>query len=383
MGVFKGTYDLQKEGSRDAARHQEKLKEAFKKHLKDIISEENIITHNNGKKVKVPIKGLDQYRFIFDQKKTKHIGQGDGETQEGDIVHREPRPGDGQPSQPGDEEGDEIYEAEIELADLVEMMLEDLGLPRLDPKKKADLTVPETVWNDISKKGSMGNMHKKRTIIENMRRNAQQNGKPYFGDLKQDDLRYKSWKEEFRPITSAVVIAMMDVSGSMTTDKKYIARSFFFWMTQFLRRKYENVEIIFVSHTTTAKEVTEEQFFTSMESGGTMCASAYNKALEIIDTRFDPSLWNIFAFHFSDGETWNDEDECVSAIKKLCKLCNMVGYGEIDIDEYNWGGNWSTLAEYYAEHIPDEPNFVQATITEKDQVYPVLRKFFSEQYEEE
>ena len=122
----------------------------------------------------------------------------------------------------------------------------------------------------------------------------------------------------------------MDVSGSMGEFKKYIARSFFFWMVRFLRTKYDNVEIVFISHHTEAKEVTEEQFFTQGESGGTVVSSAYQLALDIIRARFPPRDWNVYPFHFSDGDNYySDNEEAVRLADELIETCNLFGYGEI------------------------------------------------------
>lgn len=116
--------------------------------------------------------------------------------------------------------------------------------------------------------------------------------------------------------------------------EKYVARSFFFWMLRFLRTKYEKVEIVFIAHHTEAKEVTEEAFFSKGESGGTICSSAYRKALEIIDERYPPSRYNIYPFHFSDGDNLtSDNDRCVKLVRELMEKCNMFGYGEVN--QYN------------------------------------------------
>ena len=112
--------------------------------------------------------------------------------------------------------------------------------------------------------------------------------------------------------------------------KKYIARSFFFWMVRFLRTKYDNVEIVFISHHTEAREVTEEQFFTQGESGGTVVSSAYQLALDIIGARYRPTDWNIYPFHFSDGDNYySDNEEAVRLADELIQTCNLFGYGEI------------------------------------------------------
>jgi uncharacterized sporulation protein YeaH/YhbH (DUF444 family) len=162
--------------------------------------------------------------------------------------------------------------------------------------------------------------------------------------------------------------------NSMGEFEKDIARSFYFWMVRFLRTKYQNVRIVFISHHTEAKEVTEEEFFHRGESGGTQVSSAYELALRIIAERFPPSEWNIYPFHFSDGDNlpW-DNDLCVSLVKRLVEQCNLFGYGEI---REGYRGSTSTLMSAFGK-IHD-PKFVTVTISDKKEVYPALKKFFSD-----
>jgi len=156
----------------------------------------------------------------------------------------------------------------------------------------------------------------------------------------------------------------------MGSFEKYCARSFFFWMTRFLRRQYEKVEIVFIAHHTEAKEVTEEEFFTRGESGGTICSSAYIKALEIIDSRFSPSLYNIYPFHFSDGDNLtSDNERCVRLIKEILNVANIFGYGEVN--QYNRS---STLMSAY-KHL-EHQQFLYHVIKEKTEIYSALKTFF-------
>lgn len=390
MSINQGTWDLHKAGSKDAYRHQQKLKDAFKKQLHEIISQEDIITADgSGRRVRVPVKALDSYRFIYDRHSEKQVGQGDGETEVGDVVGRE---GEQQSSgkQAGKDAGEEYYEAEIDLDDLIEMMLEDLKLPRLEPKKQHELTSKELQYDDIRKRGSISRLDKKRSIVENIKRNAKSGEGAKVADISQDDLRFRTWTERERPVTSAVVFALMDVSGSMGADEKYISRSFFFWMVNFLRHKYENVEVRFIAHTTEAHFCSEHDFFHRGESGGTKCSSAYKLALETIEESYNPQDWNTFVFHFSDGETFGDMDECVALIDELLKVSNMVGYSEIKLNDYGelnvygftpmYGGTSSLLGRYKSA-FEKRKNFVQAKITEKGDVWRVLKMFFSDEME--
>ena len=122
-----------------------------------------------------------------------------------------------------------------------------------------------------------------------------------------------------REESNAVVVCIMDTSGSMDRLKKYLARSFFFLLFQFLCTKYKAVEIVFIAHHTQAKEVTEEEFFHKGESGGTLISSGYRKALDVIQQRYHPEHWNVYAFHCSDGDNFeSDNEEALKAARELC-----------------------------------------------------------------
>jgi uncharacterized protein len=172
------------------------------------------------------------------------VGQGDGDSEVGDVVAK--GPGDdqaGQGKQAGDQPGTDFYEAEVTVDDLAELIFADLGLPDLRPKATQEVPTDTVKFTEVRKKGPMGNLDKKRTIMENLKRNAMK-GLPEFGKITNEDLRFKVWEQETRPSSSAVVVAMRDASGSMGEFKKYITRSLFFWMVRFLRTKYQDVEIV-------------------------------------------------------------------------------------------------------------------------------------------
>ncbi|NGM83023.1 sporulation protein YhbH [Paenibacillus sp. 7124] len=369
--VSREDWSLHRKGHQDQERHQQKVKEAIKSNLPDLVTEENIIMSDGKQIVKVPIRSLDEYRIIYNYRKQKHVGQGDGDSQIGDVLGREPaQAGPGKGDKAGDQPGQDLVEAEVDLEDLEDILFQEFELPHLKPKDKEEVEVQSIVFNDIRKKGMMSNIDKKRTLLENLRRNARA-GIPKIHRISPDDLRYKTWDETTIPHSNAVIIAMMDTSGSMGTFEKYCARSFFFWMTRFLRRQYEKVEIVFLAHHTEAKEVTEHDFFTRGESGGTICSSAYQKALDIIDKRYPPSKYNIYPFHFSDGDNLSSDNErCVKLIGELLKRSNIFGYGEVN--QYNRS---STLMSAY-KHIK-QPQFMYYVIKDKKEVYQALKTFFA------
>ncbi|HLN62289.1 MAG TPA: DUF444 family protein [Symbiobacteriaceae bacterium] len=198
--------------------------------LPEIIAEESIITSDGKRLVKVPIRSLEEYRFRFDPYQGEKVGQGDGDSQVGDVIGKGPgQQGAGQGKKAGDQAGSDYYEAELTVDDLAELIFEDLGLPDLRPKASQEIPTEDVKFTEVRKKGPMSNLDKRRTIMENLKRNARQ-GLPAFGNITNDDLRFKVWEQETRPTSAAVVLAMRDASGSMGEFKKYITRSLFFWM---------------------------------------------------------------------------------------------------------------------------------------------------------
>ncbi|HEX8221893.1 MAG TPA: sporulation protein YhbH [Chloroflexia bacterium] len=378
MSVSQHDWSLHRKGPQDQQRHKERIKEAIKQNLKHIVSEENIILSDGKHVIKVPIRSLEEYRFRYDENSGKHAGSGDGDSQVGDVLGQAGNSkgkgkGAGKGQGPaGEEPGVDYYEAEVSVDEIAALLFEDLGLPNLQEKRLQEIESPAVRFTDIRKKGAMSNLDKRRTLLENLKRNASA-GNPTVGNIRDEDLRYKTWETRVEYQSNAVVLALMDVSGSMGEFEKYVARSFYFWMVRFLRTKYENVRIVFISHHTEAREVTEEEFFHKGESGGTQVSSAYQLALNIIRERFPSRDWNIYPFHFSDGDNlpW-DNDLCVRLVKEMLAECNLFGYGEI---REGYRGSTSTLMSAFNK--VDDPKFISVTINDKAAVYPALQRFFS------
>jgi sporulation protein YhbH len=366
-------WSLQRKGPIDQARHLEKIRDAVRERLDDLVTEEAIITSDGNRTVKVPIRSLEEYKFRYDPWRGDHIGQGSGDSAPGDVIGRLPKQagkaGAGG-KEAGDQPGEDVYEVEISVDDLAAVVFEGLELPHLKPKTEAAWPKPTERFREISKVGLMGNLDKRRTLRENLLRNARQ-GQAVVRGITQDDLRFKTWVEETQQSTGAVIIAMRDVSGSMGDFKKFIARSFYFWMVRFLRSRYREVEVCFVVHHTQAREVDEDTFFRLGESGGTKVSSAYELCLELIETRYPPHRWNIYPFHFSDGDNWSDADNrrTVELLQKILPMVNVFGYGEI-----REGGYTSTLMSAFQKF--EDERFRSVTITAKNEVLTALRRFF-------
>lgn len=446
--IYHDDWDLSEKGKKDAERHRDKIDEAIRKNARDVIGEESIITKRGKKKVRIPVRGMKDYKFVHgdNEGNVGGIGQGDGSQKPGDVIGRKEKPGigdgEGEDSKPGNQEGADYMEAEVDIDYLLQIMFEDLGLPWIEEKTKAKQLVPKGwKFDTISKKGIIPRIHKKRTMIEAIKRNvvlaaeimnetdcdeevAYKALNQCFCDLNDaiqlvkegkvdmdqpdtimmdnEDLRFKQIEEDVEYHSNAVVIAMMDTSGSMDREKKYLCRSLLFWLTEFLKKKYEYVEIKFIQHTTTANVVDEETFFHKGESGGTYCYTAFEKANYIIDTEYPLSEWNVYCVYVGDGEDF-EPSKTVRYIKEMLdKNINMLGYVEIDIDygadpisQIFGGGGFSgfkTLLteikqnfkfEHYRERETDfyknmKRRFLCSVIRRKEHVWPTLKHMLFE-----
>jgi len=365
----------------DRRRHRRLVEKAIKKNLHEIVAEESIIGQSKNKKIKIPIRGLKEYQFIYG-KNQGGVGTGTGKEKRGDVIAREViTSGQQGRGGAGSEEGEEIYETEITIEDLVNYIFEDLNLPHLD-RKKFSQTDTEVDYKRLGyrPKGIPPRLAKKRSVMEKLkRRQGRRRVDSDFREeerfpFREEDLRYHYVREERRPQANAVVFCIMDTSGSMDLTKKYLARSFYFLLYQYLRLKYTQVEVVFIAHTTTAREVKEDEFFHRVESGGTFISSGYRKALEIMEERFNPAVWNIYAFHTSDGDNWEEDNRhAVVAAGELCRACNLFGYGEIDPDGFH---TISPISKLFQESLRQD-NFTMVKITEKDDVFPALKKLLT------
>lgn len=377
----------------DKRRHKELVEDTIKKNLVDILSEESIIGQTKNKKIKIPIRGLKEYQFVYG-KNVPGVGSGDGTEKRGDVVGTEKDDKGKGNKGAGNEEGDDIYETEITIEDIMEYIFQDLNLPNLTKKRFSEI-----VWEGskkkcgYQKKGIPPRLAKKKTVVEKLKRKQGMKKALKEGtddtklneDLleqyalqddqligrfpfKDDDLRYYRVKPTKKREFNAVIMCIMDTSASMDQNKKYLARSFFFMLYQFVKMKYSSVEVVFIAHSTTAKVVTEQEFFHKVESGGTYISSGYDKALNIINEKFNPAIWNIYAFHVSDGDNWSeDNDRAVKAANKLCDVCNLFGYAEIMAYGYT-----SAIKKRYAAEVKRD-NFVPVSMKKKEDMWDALR----------
>ncbi|TFD97712.1 sporulation protein YhbH [Jeotgalibacillus salarius] len=364
--VSKEDWSLHQQGQEDQRRHDQKIQQAVKDRLPELITEESVIMSDGKKVVKIPVRSLDEYKIRYDHSKKKHIGQGNGESEAGDIIARSKESG----RQAGSDPGEDYVEAEVSIEEIETALFSQLELPDFKQKEEVEATKEGIQFTDIRTKGLTGNIDKKKTMMTAFKRNAM-NGESGFHPILPEDIRYKTWTESKEKESKAAVIAMMDTSGSMGMFEKYIARSFFFWLVKFLKLHYAHVEIRFISHHTEAKEVEEETFFTKGESGGTICSSAYRKALEIVESDYPIERYNIYAFHISDGDNLtSDNERCLPLIKKLAAHCNMFGYGEVS----QYHRQSSLMSVFTKSEQEDIRTFV---VRRKTEVLDALKYFLS------
>ncbi len=369
--------------ARDRLRHREKIKDTIRHNIGEIIAEESIIGQNKNKIIKIPIRSIKEYRFVYGEN-TPGVAQGDGSQKPGDVVGQSGPPGPGQgQGGGGDQPGIDAVETDVTLEELINIMFDDLELPELEKKSLRTIVSEDArkrkglrhagIRPRLNKKETAKNRIRRKLAVRGSRGVDFDNEETRF-PFHKDDMRYYHVVPTEKEASNAVVFCIMDTSGSMGTVKKYLARSFYFLLYQFVKQKYQNVEVVFIAHHTEAKEVTEEEFFHKVESGGTYISSGYKKALQIIEDRYHPSLWNIYAFHCSDGDNfYSDNERAVQSADELCKVCNLFGYGEIKPSgsAYYSGSMLEVFSQIKAE------NFQMIVIEKKEDLWSGFKSFLT------
>lgn len=214
FSLHKEDWSLHRKGQQDQERHKEKVKQAIKENLSDLISDESIIMSDGRQIVKIPIRSLEEYRFRYNFNKSRQSGTGNGDTQIGDVIAQgKPEPGQpGQGQGAGDSPGADYFEADVALEDIESILFAELELPNLTAKAPEQVITQDIDFRDVRKKGLSSNIDKKRTLIESIRRNALSASEEFR--IHPDDLRYKTWEDIEKPDSNAVVLALMDTSGS-------------------------------------------------------------------------------------------------------------------------------------------------------------------------
>ncbi|WP_439882311.1 YeaH/YhbH family protein [Pontibacter sp. MBLB2868] len=393
-----------------------RVESQIKKAIPDIISQESITDSKKGGSVKVPVRGLDEPSFHHDPKtgKKQIVKPGNDRFNEGDRVPK-PKEGGGKgrgkgSNSPGTTEDE--FTVVLSREEFLKYFFDDLALPNMVKKlmdstenfemKRAGYTkdsVPSRLNVKTSYQQSLGrrlalkgvfdkklqaleeqlkttkNKAEKTTLQEEIEKVKRQAGTvPFFEDI---DLRYNNFERVPVPITSAVMFCIMDVSASMGMHEKDIAKRFFTLLYIFLTRQYKNVELVFIRHHTEAKEVDEEEFFHSRESGGTVVAPSLKLMDKIMRERYDES-WNVYCCQASDGDVWSKQDavECKNLVQEtILPAIQYMAYLEISNRSRE-----SDLWQAY-NRISNDEDFSIRQVYEVYEIWPVFQGLFRKRSE--
>jgi uncharacterized sporulation protein YeaH/YhbH (DUF444 family) len=373
-------YDLFSRGARDWLRHNDKVREAVQNHLPELIAGPDLITGPQDRTVQVPVRLLEHARFRLAEGRTQ-TGAGQGEGKPGDVLQS------GEPEQdaPGDfgeggsEDGELKLLLEFSIDDVMDWVWEELKLPDLKPKPSARIDEMELVREGWDKRGARSRLDRRRTVKEAIKRRAVQTDPVPFTN---DDLRFRQLVTRSRPSTSAVIFFVIDVSASMTQIERKLAKSFFFFALQGIRRKYAKVETRFIAHTTHAWEFGEADFFQVSGIGGTIASSAFRLTLDTIRNELNPSANNIYLFYASDGENFTEDRAAANqSLTELAGLLNYIGYIE------TLPGVPRSLETEMRRLCNDLERrglpVGSSVLSNPEDVWRALRKFFSDQAEAE
>jgi uncharacterized sporulation protein YeaH/YhbH (DUF444 family) len=356
----------------DQRRFREIVRGKIKQNLRKYITQGEMLGKKGKEVVSIPLPQIDIPHFRYGQKQSGGVGQGDG--QPGDTLGQgEPKPGQGQA---GDRPGDHLTEVEVSMEELAAIMGEELRLPRIEPRGKERIIARKDRYTGIRRTGPESLRHFRRTFKQALRRQIAMRSydpkDPRIVPIR-DDKRFRSWRSDPIPQSNAVIIYMMDVSGSMGDEQKEIVRIESFWIDTWLRSQYQGIESRFIIHDAMAKEVDRETFFRTRESGGTMISSAYKLCAKMIDTHYPPSEWNIYPFHFSDGDNWSVDDTvtCIELLRsQILPRVNQFAYGQVE-SPYGSGQFIKDLDE----HFDGADNLVTSEIKGKEAIMDSIKDF--------
>ncbi len=356
----------------DHARFRHIVRGRIRQNLRKFISKGELIGRKGKDLVSIPVPQIDIPRFKFSDQQSGGVAQGDGDV--GDPLGQgQEGPGKGKA---GQGEGDHMLEVEVTIDELAEILGEELELPAIQPKGESHINQKAHKFTGIRRVGPESLRHFKRTYREALKRQIISGtfdaARPVIVPTPHDK-RFRSWNVTSEPVANAVIIYMMDVSGSMGDEQKDLVRIESFWLDAWLTRQYKGLESRFIIHDSVAREVDRDTFFKTRESGGTMISSAYKLCKSIIEADYPPSEWNIYPFHFSDGDNWSMDDtlQCVELMKQfLIPWSNMFAYGQVE-SPYGSGQFIKDLGEHFKGH----DKVVMSEIPNKDAIVQSIKDF--------
>ena len=348
----------------DVTRFRRIVKGEIRENLKRYVAKGELVARQGDRTVSVPLPQIDLPKFTFGDRGGGGVGQGDGEV------------GEGLGAEPGEEEGSHDLEVEVSLDELAQILGEELELPRIKPRGQQQIEADMKRYRSIRRTGPRSLRHFKRTYRHALRRQVMLGTydakKPVIVPIPEDE-RFRSYEIQRVPDSSAVILYMMDVSGSMGNEQKEIVRNTAFWLDAWIRSQYRNVAVRYIVHDAAAREVDRHAFFHLKESGGTKISSAYRLCDEMIDKDYPDAQWNVYCFHFSDGDNWSGGDtaECMRLLdEKLFPKSNLFCYGQVK-SAYGSGQFKHDLDQRF----PDKEELVTADIPDKEGIVACIREF--------
>ena len=366
-------YDLFSRGARDWLRHNDKVREAVRQHLPDVISAPDLMTGPDQRGVQVPLKLLEHARFKLSSGRAT-TGAGQGPAQPGDVL-RSPNYDADDGGEGGNDDGDVKLLMEFAIDDILEWLWDEFKLPELQPRGTATLDEPDYVREGWDKRGARSRLDRRRTVKEAIKRRAVQTRPAPFTN---DDLRFRQLVQHPRPSSNAVVFFVLDVSSSMTQAERRLAKTFFFLALRGLRKTYRRVELRFLAHAARAWEFSEADFFQVSGMGGTLASSGFRLALSLLEEQYDEASFNSYLFYASDGDNFTEDRSAAgAALGRLAKRLNHMGYVETlpgmpRVLETEMGRLWK---ERERQGLPVS----SAVLSSGDDVFTAIRQFLTRQ----
>jgi sporulation protein YhbH len=358
----------------DHSRFRNIVRGKIRKNLRQYISQGEMLGRKGKDLVSIPVPQIDIPRFIYGDRQRGGVGQGDGDV--GDPVGGSQEDAQSGQGKAGQDSADHVLEVDVTLDELADILGEELELPAIEARGQSRIRSTRERYTGIRRVGPESLRHFKRTYREALRRaiaaGTYDPARPVIVP-QHDDKRFRSWKENTEPVANAVIIYMMDVSGSMGDEQKEIVRIESFWIDTWLRRHYQGLESRYIIHDAVAREVDRDTFFHTRESGGTMISSAYKLANQIITEHYPAEEWNVYPFHFSDGDNWSMDDtlSCMELLERsILPRVNMFAYGQVE-SPYGSGQFIKDLKEHFAK----DDRVVTSEIRDKDGIVGSIKDF--------
>ncbi|HEX6924228.1 MAG TPA: DUF444 family protein [Longimicrobiaceae bacterium] len=355
---------------RDRKRFDDIVRGRIKQDLRRHITRGELIGKKGREIVSIPLPQIELPRFRYGPREMGGVGQGDGE--EGTPLGGADADGGGGA---GDEPGYHIREVELTIQEMTRLMGEALELPRIEPRGAESLTAVKGRYVGVRRIGPESLRSFRRTYREALKRlmatGTYDPLRPLVVPVR-EDMRYRSWKDQPVPVANAVIFYLMDVSGSMASEQKEIVRIESFWIDNWIREHYDGVRSRYIIHDAEAREVDRETFFSTRESGGTRISSAYELAASIAETEYPADAWNLYFFHFSDGDNLGsgDNERCFELLRtRLLPIANLFGYGQVE----SRAGSGAFL-DALQSHV-EADNLVLSRIPDREGILPSIKDF--------